>query len=89
MAGSGLRSKFNRDRNSPAICWASAALPPLPAISNLCPARNASVMVSAMAWMVARKSASSAARDSVSQDRRKCSATKSFCARNPYSADLG
>src|SRR4030088_1067771 len=38
MAGSGWRSKRRRDRNSPAICWASAALPPLPASITLPPA---------------------------------------------------
>ena len=30
MAGSGCRSRANRPTNSAAICWASAALPPLP-----------------------------------------------------------
>ena len=59
-------SRLNFDRN------------PLPAINNLCPLRNAAVITSAISWIVARRPRSSAARDSVSHERRKCSATRSF-----------
>jgi hypothetical protein len=39
-AGNGRRSTKKRERNSAAKCWASAALPPLPAIRSLPPARS-------------------------------------------------
>ena len=49
MAGSPGRSKslVSRLTNSAAMCWQSAALPPLPQMSSLPPARKASVMTPA------------------------------------------
>jgi len=58
IAGSGGWSNIRREMNSPAMCWASAALPPLPAISSLLPARMLAVMARAMARRLAAASAS-------------------------------
>lgn len=44
MAGSGGRSIRNRLTNSAAQCWASAALPPLPASKILPPRATATAM---------------------------------------------
>src|SRR5882672_9424192 len=78
MAGSGLRSKLSRDRNSPAICWASAALPPLPATRILFPLRSAAAIASVARIMACIIAPSLAARSRVSHDRRKCSAMLSW-----------
>jgi hypothetical protein len=41
MAASGVRSSMKRPTNSAAMCWASAALPPLPMIKSLLAERSA------------------------------------------------
>src|SRR5258705_291302 len=78
MAGSGWRSKRRRDRNSPAICWASDALPPLPASIPLPPARKLCSTAWATARMAAPNSSSPAAWGSTSSERRKCPAAISW-----------
>jgi len=69
MAGRGGRSMRKRFTNSPAMCWASAALPPFPKSRTLLPFLRASVIESttraifpmlsrrkaSLTWMLSRK----------------------------------
>src|SRR2546421_2512278 len=53
---------------SAAICWASAALPPLPMIRSLLPERSAAMMAAAILRAVASNAASCVARSSAASD---------------------
>src|SRR5208283_3072763 len=54
MAGQALRSFWKRPTNSAAICWLSAAEPPLPQNNNLCPLFKAVIIASAALMMEAK-----------------------------------
>src|ERR1700677_412934 len=63
---------------SAAICWASAALPPLPMIRSLLPARSAATMTAAIVRAVASSAASRVARARPASDCSKCAAIGSL-----------
>ena len=60
-AGKALRSARKRPTNSPAMCWASAAEPPLPHRYSVPPARSDCTIASAIATIVSAAAVSNAA----------------------------
>src|SRR5580692_5776797 len=60
------------------MCWASAALPPLPASKSLLPARKLAAMTSAIFRAVSSRLASEPARSSASRESFRCAAIGSF-----------
>src|SRR5882757_8328299 len=63
---------------SAAICWASAALPPLPMIRSLLPARSAATTTAALLCALASKAASSVARSRAVSESFRWAAIGSF-----------
>src|ERR1700733_10482744 len=63
---------------SAAMCWASAALPPLPMIRRLLAARSAATMTAAISRAVASSAASCVARVRPASDCSKCAAIGSL-----------
>src|ERR1700733_8714351 len=60
------------------MCWASAALPPLPAIRSLLPARKLAAMTSAIFRAVSSRLASEPAPSSASREAFRCAAIGAF-----------
>src|SRR5437762_2251501 len=60
------------------MCWASAALPPLPMIRSLLPELSAPMIVAAISRALARNSGSRTARSSAAKDSARCAAIGSL-----------